>query len=119
MEILASESKAKCEIPPMLGKDGAKEALRFHKMLSAYNKTPLVSLGSLAKKLGVKDILVKDESKRFGLNSFKGLGGSYAMFCILCRELGLDPDKAELSVLTEPSASVLRFPSTSLLQGNL
>lgn len=104
MEILASESKVKCEIPPLLGKDGAKEALRFHKMLSAYNKTPLVSLGSLAKKLGVKDILVKDESKRFGLNSFKGLGGSYAMFCILCRELGLDPEKADIGDLLTPSA---------------
>ena len=104
MEILASKSKTKCKIPPCFGAEGAKEALRFHTMLSVYDKTPLVSIEALAKKLGVKAIFVKDESKRFGLNSFKGLGGSFAMFCILCRELGLDPQKAELSDLMTPSA---------------
>ncbi|MBQ1222856.1 MAG: diaminopropionate ammonia-lyase, partial [Oscillospiraceae bacterium] len=104
MEILSAKSKEKSEIPPFFGKKEAEQARRFHKMLSAYNKTPLVSLGSLAKKLGVGKILVKDESKRFGLNSFKGLGGSFAMFQILCRVLGLDPDKADIGDLLTPYA---------------
>ena len=104
MEILFSEVISKCKIPPHFGKNGASQARRFHEMLEAYNKTPLVALDGLAKKLDVKKILVKDESKRFGLNSFKGLGGSFAMFQILCRVLGLDPEKAELADLLTPDA---------------
>jgi diaminopropionate ammonia-lyase len=36
--------------------------------------TPLVRLRSLARKLRIGDLLVKDESRRFGLNAFKSLG---------------------------------------------
>lgn len=79
-------------------------ARRFHGMLPGYAKTPLVSLPGLARRLGVKNVLVKDESKRFGLNAFKGLGGSWAMFCILCDVLGLDPEKATLSDLASHRA---------------
>jgi diaminopropionate ammonia-lyase len=39
----------------------------------------LVSLPTLASALGVGQILVKDESSRFGLPAFKVLGASYAM----------------------------------------
>ncbi|QSX08087.1 diaminopropionate ammonia-lyase [Alkalibacter rhizosphaerae] len=55
----------------------------YHRGFSQYEKTPLVELSSLAQKLGVEKIWVKDESKRFGLNAFKVLGGSYAMKQIL------------------------------------
>lgn len=55
------------------------EVRNFHKTLPDYKPTPLVDLKNLAKHLGVKQLLVKDESKRFGLNAFKVLGGSYAM----------------------------------------
>jgi diaminopropionate ammonia-lyase len=41
--------------------------------------TPLWSLPGLASESGVGDILVKDESERLGLNSFKILGVSYAI----------------------------------------
>ena len=54
-------------------------ALEFHKTLSEYKSTPLIELPNLSKKLGVKNIYVKDESKRFKLNAFKGLGASYAI----------------------------------------
>ena len=54
-------------------------ALEFHKTLSEYKPTPLIELPNLSKKLGVKNIYVKDESKRFKLNAFKGLGASYAI----------------------------------------
>lgn len=36
-------------------------------------------------------IYVKDESKRFGLNAFKGLGGSYGIGRYLGEQLGLSP----------------------------
>lgn len=41
--------------------------------------TPLRHLRALASELGISDILLKDESSRFGLNSFKILGVSYAV----------------------------------------
>lgn len=65
--------------------------LEFHEGFPHYVRTPLVALSALAKSVGVAGISVKDESARFGLNAFKGLGGSYAMGRVLARELGL-PD---------------------------
>lgn len=56
---------------------------RFHLSMTVYKKTPLHCLSSLASTLNVKRIYVKDESSRFGLNAFKGLGVSYAMNKIL------------------------------------
>ena len=44
-----------------------------------YNPTPLVALPNLASRLGVGGIAIKDEGKRYGLLSFKALGGSYAV----------------------------------------
>ena len=76
----------------------AKETRRFHESIPAYNRTPLVQLRGLGGKLGVKGIFVKNEAERFGMKAFKGLGGTYAMFRILCRELGLDPGKVDFSV---------------------
>ena len=64
----------------------------FHEKMPGYEKTDLVSLSNLAAKLHVKGIYVKDESDRFSLKAFKGLGGSYAMFRILCEKLELDPE---------------------------
>ncbi len=44
-----------------------------------YNPTPLTNLNKLSKNLNLKNIFYKDESKRFGLKSFKALGGAYAV----------------------------------------
>ena len=44
-----------------------------------YNPTPLTKLNKLSKNLDLKNIFYKDESKRFGLKSFKALGGAYAV----------------------------------------
>ncbi len=59
----------------------------FHKGFSEYSTTPLHSLESLSEYLGVESIHVKDESKRFGLNAFKVLGGSYAIGKYLAQKL--------------------------------
>lgn len=48
-----------------------------------YSVTPLVSLDLLAQETGVKSIHYKQEAARFGLNSFKALGGAYAVFRLL------------------------------------
>lgn len=69
----------------------ATESVRhLHRSVPAYQETPLVALPALAKRWGVKGIYVKDESHRFGLNAFKGLGGIYVLACTVCDKLGLD-----------------------------
>ncbi len=55
------------------------EVCSFHTSLEEYEKTPLVELDSLAAKLGLDGVWVKDESLRFGLKAYKALGGSYAI----------------------------------------
>lgn len=52
-----------------------------------YAPTPLFHLSALAAQLGISDILYKDEGPRFGLGSFKALGGAYAGMRVLQREL--------------------------------
>ena len=52
-----------------------------------YRSTPLHSLPGLARAAGVGEIFYKDESGRFGLGSFKALGGAYAVYRYLVREL--------------------------------
>lgn len=55
----------------------------FHRAIPQYAPTPLVSLKGLAQRLGLGNLLIKDESKRFGLNAFKALGASYGMYRVL------------------------------------
>jgi diaminopropionate ammonia-lyase len=64
------------------------KASKFHKTVPGYAPTPLYSLKALSNHLGVHEIFVKDESPRFGLNSFKGLGGSYAIANYLSKRCG-------------------------------
>lgn len=59
------------------------DPLDFHRSITSYSPTPLLELKNLAKDTGVKNIFVKDESYRFGLKAFKGLGASYAIHKIL------------------------------------
>jgi len=49
------------------------------KTWEGYSVTPLHSLDSLASDIGIKNIYYKDESSRFGLGSFKALGGTYGV----------------------------------------
>lgn len=48
-----------------------------------YSATPLLALTGLAEQTDVLAIYCKDESPRFGLGSFKSLGGAYAVSVIL------------------------------------
>lgn len=66
---------------------------RFHKSFPKYEPTPLRELSNLASKLGVKNIMIKDESFRFGLNAFKVLGGSYAIGSYIANKLDMDIDE--------------------------
>jgi len=52
-----------------------------------YAPTPLHDLPALAARAGVASVQVKDEAPRFGLGSFKALGGAYAVLGVLSAEL--------------------------------
>ena len=64
----------------------------FHSSLPNYKATPVVNLAQLAQQLGIKQLVVKDESHRFGLNAFKVLGASYAIAKYLARQLAIPED---------------------------
>jgi diaminopropionate ammonia-lyase len=53
-----------------------------------YSPTPLHSLPALAAQIDVAEVIYKDEGPRFGLGSFKALGGAYAALRVLQREIG-------------------------------
>ncbi len=68
----------------------------FHAGMPGYSATPLLDCPQLAAELGVARLLVKDESSRLGLPSFKMLGASFATARAIQREwLG---GTAELSI---------------------
>lgn len=77
------------EVPPFLRPVATEAPWAFHHTLPDYAPTPLVRLPGLARALGVGEVLVKDESHRFGLNAFKGLGGIYALARAAGEVLGL------------------------------
>lgn len=73
-----------------LNRNVAEQIHSYHASFPMYEETPLVELKEFAKKVGVKEIFVKDESYRFGLNAFKVLGGSFALGKVVAEKLGED-----------------------------
>ena len=76
----------------------------YHASFSQYCPTPLVSLPGLAASLGLKNVCVKDESHRFGLNAFKVLGGSYAVARCLAERMRLPAEGLARGMLDAPAA---------------
>lgn len=54
--------------------------LEFHRHIPGFTPTPLISVNSIAKEIGVKHVLIKQESSRAGLPAFKILGASWAIY---------------------------------------
>ena len=52
-----------------------------------YQLMPLRRLAKLAAAAGIGEILYKDEGERFGIGSFKALGGAYAVLRVLQRHI--------------------------------
>ena len=92
----------------------AQRVRAFHASFSQYCPTPLVALPGLARELGLKSVCVKDESKRFGLNAFKVLGGSYAVARCLAERLQIPEQGLTKSQLSESAnSSSISSASTS------
>lgn len=73
----------------------------FHRKLPGYDPTPLHEAPSLAERLGVGEVWVKDESSRHGLPAFKILGASWAAYRALVRRLGEEPEWETIEELAE------------------
>jgi diaminopropionate ammonia-lyase family len=69
----------------------------FHQTLPDFAPTRLFSLPALATELGVKEVLVKDETSRLGLPAFKVLGASWGTYRALIQFLGLGDEGEGLS----------------------
>ena len=78
----------------------------FHPSLPDFATTPLRSAPKAALRLGVRSVLVKDESHRLGMPSFKILGASWATYCTIMAHLGL-------AVGAEPTLDRLREAVTA------
>ncbi|MEE8135314.1 MAG: diaminopropionate ammonia-lyase [Gemmatimonadales bacterium] len=69
--------------PPYLTLAAAAVAAREISSWPGYHATPLREPDDLAAQAGVNRVWYKDESERFGLNSFKALGGAYGVLRVL------------------------------------
>jgi diaminopropionate ammonia-lyase len=78
--------------------ENALVAQRFFSTLPRFRASPLVSLAGLAREQGLAALHVKDESDRLGLQSFKALGGLYAV-----ARLVLERAEAALGHTLEPA----------------
>ena len=85
---------------PIMSMENVKKAAVFHSTIPGYAPTPLVHLSHQAERMGLKNIFVKDESYRFGLNAFKVLGGSYAIARYIAKETGRDISEMDFKTLT-------------------
>jgi diaminopropionate ammonia-lyase len=87
--------------PSLLDGDGHRRAHAEITGWPGYAPTPLVPLPRLARALGIAQLAVKDEGGRFGLGSFKAIGGAYAVYRALAaavaRETGALPGAAALA----------------------
>lgn len=80
----------------------ARTARRFHRQIPGYQMSPLVSLPNLAAMFKVGGIWVKDEASRLELNSFKVLGGSFALYRFIQERLGLSDKDMNYKHLISP-----------------
>ena len=103
MLLRATRRQASPYFPALTGEQ-ARLARAFHSSFPQYAPTPLAELSALAAQMGLKSLLVKDESQRFGLNAFKVLGGSYAIARHIAARLGLRPEEMTFAALRSEAA---------------
>ncbi|MEE2804028.1 MAG: diaminopropionate ammonia-lyase [Pseudomonadota bacterium] len=76
------------EASAVLNNGGLERAKRSISAWPGYARTPLRNLTDLASHLNIRSLWYKDEQPRFGLGSFKPLGGAYAVARLLQKQIG-------------------------------
>jgi diaminopropionate ammonia-lyase len=94
-------AQAGSAIQDILPPDLPRQIRGFHRQLPGYRMSPLKGLSNLAMKLGLGGIWAKDESARLDLQSFKVLGGSYAIYKLIQKRLGLGDQELSFTDLTD------------------
>jgi diaminopropionate ammonia-lyase len=89
-------------IKTMFSWEIARQALAFHQQIPNYKMTSLINLSTLAKELKVGGIWVKNEAERLNLNSFKGLGGTFALYRFIQEKLNIPAEKMSYDYLVSP-----------------
>ena len=88
------------EFKSVLSRAAGREALAAISAWRGYAETPLVALVELARETGVAKLFYKQEAGRFGLGSFKALGGAYAVYRLLAAQVqahtGEKPSPADI-----------------------
>lgn len=116
--VVPANSGAAFEI---ITQDDFSQAIAEISTWNGYAPTPLYSLSCLAEEIGLGAILYKDEGQRFGLGSFKALGGSYAGLLVLQREVSKRLGRhVELSEIRDGSVAndVAEISLVSATDGN-
>jgi diaminopropionate ammonia-lyase len=101
LPITAKDAQPRTKVLHALSEAGRTKARAILSTLPGYSPTPVIGLPNLAASAGVGAIHVKDEGQRFGLKSFKALGGAYAVVSLVLaeasRRLGRFVEPTELS----------------------
>jgi diaminopropionate ammonia-lyase len=90
----------------------------FHRRLPGYASTPLRRLPSVARDLGLGEVLVKDETERMGLPAFKMLGASWAAYRALSERLGAEPEWSGVEQLARAFDALHPLTLTTATDGN-
>lgn len=77
-----------------------------------YEVTPLLRMDALSREMGIKAIYLKDERSRFGLNSFKALGGAFTIHRLLQQRNSLWGAVDLNALLLDPNA--IRLPDVTI-----
>ncbi len=98
---------------------GAADPRGFHSSMPGYAPTALRAAPVTAQALGVAEVLVKDESSRLGLPSFKVLGASWAVYRALLARLGATRDEvATFAALRDAVAPLRPLSLSAATDGN-
>jgi len=92
--------------------------LDFHRGLPGYAPTPLRDARTVAAAVGAERVWVKDESSRLGLPAFKVLGASWAVYRVLCKRLGREPEWHDLDELRTAFAPLGPLTVAAATDGN-
>lgn len=91
----------------------------FHRRMPAYEPSLLFDAPGLAADLGLGRVLIKAETRRMGLPSFKILGASWATYRAICGHMGHEPGRWEnISDLAREVAHLKPFKLATATDGN-
>lgn len=90
----------------------------FHTRMPGYAPTPLFDVPDLADRFGVGRVLVKAETQRMGLPSFKILGASWATYRAVVDHIGKEPAWTDVAELAAAVAPMRPFRLAAATDGN-